>query len=91
MQVRLCLGWGGDGTIHGINVLNDIGSDLLTLFYAVLGTSMRDIVRRTNSAVAEPHDKVNAMTLPLHSYIGPGTRTPISSPKIDGSALVNLG
>ena len=36
MQVRLCLGWGGDGTIQGINVLNDTGSDLLTLFYADL-------------------------------------------------------
>lgn len=33
MQVRLCLGWGGDGTTHAINVLNDTGSDLLTLFY----------------------------------------------------------
>lgn len=33
MQVRLCLGWGGDGTTHAINVLKDTGSDLLTLFY----------------------------------------------------------
>ena len=34
MQVRLCLGWEGEGTIQGINFLTDNGSDLLTLFYA---------------------------------------------------------
>ena len=36
MQVRLCLGWGGDGTIQGIKVPNDTGSDLLMLFYSDL-------------------------------------------------------
>ena len=36
MEVRLCLGWGGDGTTIRIMVLNDTGSDLLTLFYADL-------------------------------------------------------
>lgn len=36
MEVRLCLGWGGDGTIQRIVALNDTGSDLLTLFYADL-------------------------------------------------------
>ena len=36
MQVRLCPGFGGDGTMHGINVLNDTRSTLLALFYAEL-------------------------------------------------------
>lgn len=30
MQVRLCPGLGGDGTMHGINIINDTGSTLLT-------------------------------------------------------------
>lgn len=32
MEVRLCPELGGDGTRHGINVLNDTGSDVLTIF-----------------------------------------------------------
>lgn len=36
MEVRLCLGRGGEGTIKRIIVLNDTGSDLFTLFYADL-------------------------------------------------------
>lgn len=32
MEVRLCSELGGDGTRHGINVLNDTGSDVLTIF-----------------------------------------------------------
>ena len=36
MEVRLCLGWGGDGKTIIIMALNDTGSDLLTLFYADL-------------------------------------------------------
>ncbi len=32
MLVRLTPAFGGDGTIHGIVVVNDTGSDMLTLF-----------------------------------------------------------
>lgn len=32
MEVRLCPELGGDGTRHGISVLNDTGSDVLTIF-----------------------------------------------------------
>jgi len=31
MLLRLIPGFGGDGTVHGIIVLNDTGSDILTL------------------------------------------------------------
>lgn len=34
MQVRLCPEFGGEGTMDGINVLNDTGSTLTTFFYA---------------------------------------------------------
>lgn len=33
VQVRLLTNLGGDGTVHGINVLNDTGSNMLTIFY----------------------------------------------------------
>lgn len=32
MEIRLCPELGGDGTRHGINVLKDTGSDILTIF-----------------------------------------------------------
>jgi hypothetical protein len=32
MLLRLIPGYGGDGTVHGIIVMNDTGSDMLTLF-----------------------------------------------------------
>ena len=36
MEVRLCLNRGGNGTSHGINVLDDTGSDIMTLLYTNL-------------------------------------------------------
>ncbi len=36
MQIRLCPDLGGDGTRHGIHVVNDTGSDILSIFYADL-------------------------------------------------------
>ena len=37
MEVRLCPELGGDGTRHGINVLNDTGSEILMIFNTILG------------------------------------------------------